>query len=73
MFGVFLQLAKKLHPDTNKSDPETEKKFQEVQAAYEVLKDDDKRQQYDQVYILLTDADYFSARIFLMGLNVEVG
>uniref|UniRef100_A0A2N9F6R7 CR-type domain-containing protein n=1 Tax=Fagus sylvatica TaxID=28930 RepID=A0A2N9F6R7_FAGSY len=42
-------LAKKLHPDTNKDDPEAEKKFQEVQRAYEVLKDDEMRQQYDQV------------------------
>lgn len=55
MFGVFLQLAKKLHPDTNKSDPEAKKKFQKVQAAYEDLKDYNKRQQYDQVYIVLTD------------------
>lgn len=30
------QLAKQLHPDTNKDDPEAEKKFQEVQKAYEV-------------------------------------
>lgn len=30
------QLAKKLHPDTNKEDPEAETKFQEVQKAYEV-------------------------------------
>lgn len=34
---IILQLAKKLHPDTNKNDPDTEKKFQEVQKAYEVL------------------------------------
>jgi len=31
-----LQLAKKLHPDANKDDPEAEKKFQEVTLAYEV-------------------------------------
>lgn len=31
-----LQLAKKLHPDQNKDDPEAEKKFQEVSKAYEV-------------------------------------
>ncbi|KAH6789695.1 gametophytic factor 2 [Perilla frutescens var. frutescens] len=42
-------LAKKLHPDTNKDDPEAERKFQEVQKAYEVLKDEEKRQQYDQL------------------------
>ncbi|PIN02231.1 Molecular chaperone (DnaJ superfamily) [Handroanthus impetiginosus] len=46
---AYYGLAKKLHPDTNKDDPETEKKFQEVQKAYEVLKDEEKRQQYDQL------------------------
>ncbi|KZV27517.1 chaperone protein dnaJ 1, mitochondrial, partial [Dorcoceras hygrometricum] len=45
----YYALAKKLHPDTNKDDPEAEKKFQEVQKAYEVLKDEEKRQQYDQI------------------------
>ncbi|KAL1321186.1 hypothetical protein HN51_065911 [Arachis hypogaea] len=46
---AYYGLAKKLHPDTNKSDPEAEKKFQEVTIAYEVLRDEEKRQQYDQV------------------------
>ncbi|KAJ7982174.1 chaperone protein DnaJ-like [Quillaja saponaria] len=46
---AFYALAKKLHPDTNKDDPDAEKKFQEVQKAYEVLKDEEQRQQYDQV------------------------
>ncbi|KAA8515705.1 hypothetical protein F0562_018684 [Nyssa sinensis] len=46
---AYYGLAKKLHPDTNKDDPEAEKKFQEVQKAYEVLKDEDKRGQYDQL------------------------
>ncbi|GER39392.1 chaperone protein dnaJ [Striga asiatica] len=47
---AYYGLAKKLHPDTNKDDPEAERKFQEVQKAYEVLKDDEKRQQYDQIF-----------------------
>lgn len=34
---LFWQLAKKLHPDTNKDDPDAEKKFQEVSKAYEVI------------------------------------
>ncbi|MED6210088.1 hypothetical protein PIB30_060807 [Stylosanthes scabra] len=46
---AYYGLAKKLHPDTNKNDPEAEKKFQEVTIAYEVLRDEEKRQQYDQV------------------------
>ncbi|KAG5000288.1 hypothetical protein JHK87_021360 [Glycine soja] len=46
---AYYGLAKKLHPDTNKDDPKAEKKFQEVSMAYEVLKDEEKRQQYDQV------------------------
>nr|AFK34599.1 unknown [Lotus japonicus] len=46
---AYYGLAKKLHPDTNKGDPEAEKKFQEVSLAYEVLKDEERRQQYDQV------------------------
>ncbi|GMP41836.1 hypothetical protein CsSME_00011794 [Camellia sinensis var. sinensis] len=45
---AYYGLAKQLHPDTNKHDPEAEKKFQEVQKAYEVLKDEEKRAQYDQ-------------------------
>ncbi|KAG8094065.1 hypothetical protein GUJ93_ZPchr0012g21937 [Zizania palustris] len=41
--------CKKLHPDTNKSDSDAERKFQEVQRAYETLKDEQKRSLYDQV------------------------
>lgn len=46
---AYYGLAKKLHPDTNKDDADAERKFQEVQKAYEVLKDDEKRSMYDQV------------------------
>ncbi|XP_039133606.1 chaperone protein dnaJ GFA2, mitochondrial-like isoform X1 [Dioscorea cayenensis subsp. rotundata] len=46
---AYYVLAKKLHPDTNKDDPDAEKKFQEVQRAYEVLKDEEKRALYEQV------------------------
>ncbi|CAI0467813.1 unnamed protein product [Linum tenue] len=45
----YYQLAKKFHPDSNKDDPEAQKKFQEVSKAYEVLKDEEKRSQYDQL------------------------
>lgn len=35
---AYYQLAKKYHPDTNKNDPNAQKKFQEVSEAYEVFK-----------------------------------
>jgi len=44
----YRRLARKYHPDINKS-PEAEDKFKEVNAAYEILSDKDKKRQYDQV------------------------
>jgi molecular chaperone DnaJ len=46
---AYYVLAKKLHPDTNKGDADAERKFQEVQRAYETLKDEEKKSFYDQV------------------------
>ncbi|MCR5272144.1 MAG: molecular chaperone DnaJ [Lachnospiraceae bacterium] len=45
---AFRQMAKKYHPDMNPDNPEAEQKFKEVQEAYAVLSDPDKRRQYDQ-------------------------
>lgn len=44
---AYRKLAKKYHPDLNK-DPDAPKMFEEVQEAYDVLSDDNKRAQYDQ-------------------------
>jgi molecular chaperone DnaJ len=45
---AYRQLALKFHPDKNDGDPEAEEKFKEAAEAYEVLKDPNKRQTYDQ-------------------------
>ena len=39
----YRKLAMKYHPDRNKDDKTAEKKFKEVSAAYEVLKDPEKK------------------------------
>ena len=44
---AFRQLARQLHPDVNKHDPEAEEKFKEAAEAYEVLSDPDRRGTYD--------------------------
>ena len=45
---AFRKLAKKYHPDLNPGDKTAEKNFKEVNEAYEVLSDKDKRARYDQ-------------------------
>lgn len=45
---AYKTLAKKYHPDMNKDDPSAEAKFKEVNEAYAVLSDKDKKARYDQ-------------------------
>ena len=46
--AAFRKLAMKYHPDRNQGDAKSEVKFKEINEAYEVLKDGDKRAAYDR-------------------------
>lgn len=44
---AYRKLAKKYHPDMNKNNKEAEEKFKEINEAFEVLGDEEKRKKYD--------------------------
>src|ERR1700740_2423835 len=46
--AAFRKLAMKWHPDRNPGDTQSEVRFKEINEAYEVLKDSDKRAAYDR-------------------------
>ena len=72
----FRKLAKKFHPDTNKT-PEAESMFKDINEAYDVLTNDDKRKKYDRQVAKygygIVDADSSLSNVkyeFKSGVNV---
>jgi curved DNA-binding protein len=47
--SAFRKLAREYHPDANEGDQQAEEKFKEINEAYQVLSDADKRKKYDQL------------------------
>jgi DnaJ-class molecular chaperone len=57
---AFRRLARKYHPDVNPTDKGAEDKFKEINEAYEVLSDKEKRKRYDRLGANWRDGAEFS-------------
>ena len=68
---AYRKLARKYHPDINK-EPEAQEKFKEINAAYEVLSDPDKKTKYDQFGDQMFGGQNFHDFAQGQGANVDL-
>ncbi len=68
---AYRKLARQFHPDVNK-DPDAEDKFKEINAAYEVLSDKEKRSKYDQFGDSMFGGQNFHDFARGQGANVDL-
>ncbi len=68
---AYRKLARKYHPDINK-DPDAQEKFKEINAAYEVLSDSEKKSQYDQFGDQMFGGQNFHDFAQGQGANVDL-
>ncbi len=55
---AYRRLARQSHPDVNKEDPKADEKFKEINEAYEILSDSQKRAAYDRFGHAATDPGF---------------
>ena len=74
---AYRKLARQYHPDANRDDPKAEDRFKEISAAYDVLGDEGRRKEYDEVRRLGPVAGGFGAggpgRPGAGGFSFDVG
>ncbi len=69
---TFRRLARELHPDVNRHDPEAEEKFKEAAEAYEILSDGERRATYDRYGFEGLDSRGFASQAHGFGSFADI-
>jgi molecular chaperone DnaJ len=69
---AFRRLARELHPDVNRHDPEAEEKFKEAAEAYEILSDSERRATYDRFGFEGLDSRGYSSQAHGFGSFADI-
>jgi len=69
---TFRRLARELHPDVNRHDPEAEEKFKEAAEAYEILSDAERRATYDRFGFEGLDSRGYSSQAHGFGSFADI-